>query len=298
MNRRTTYLLLAALVILLGLWGVQRLQQRQRQVNSLSGKPFAAGLPWDTINRIEMTRPTGNLIVEQRGGAWVILDADRVLPAEATALEQLKNALGRATITAIAANTQENLAQFGLDEASRTVVRLHAAGSTVAEYRVGRSTEDSLLHYLVRQGDPRVYLVSGLASPSIRADWRELDALEFDTTAATAVQYTLPRGSFSLAKDAQGAWAVDGKTGEPSKITDLVRTLSAVRALDLPSSYATFTPSGISLQVAVATSTVGLTLGPTTRDGSVIVKNYAGYVYLLSKDVKEHILPTKQSLLR
>lgn len=297
MRRRTTAILFGLLAALLLLWlGSGWL--RQRSATQLANRPLITKPDvLDGVTAIEIVRQGAGIALQRQGDRWFVTVGDARLPAEASAVEQLTNALRRATISATAAHTQDALDQFGLGADRRIELKFSANGMPVVEVALGTSTDSDLAAFITRAGDGAVYLVDGIAPADVRADFRDHQALRFTAEAATQVAVNLPRNGYTLTKGTDGQWLLDGQAANQVEAGGLVRTLSAVRVMDFPSNTATFTPSGISIEVTAASSTYALTFGPATREGGVIVKNSDGYVYTLSKDVKEHIAPARRTLL-
>lgn len=295
MHRRTTYLLFGVLILLLIAWASNTLV-RQQAARPLQRTLLSQPASLNTIDRLQITRPGEELVLQRSGERWLISGTPAV-PADALTVEHLLGALRSATITATAARTQDDLTQFGLDPKQRVVVRGSAGQTIVVEVMIGRATEDQLSSFTTTLGDPAIYLAEGIAPPDIRRDFRDFSALRFDAAQATSVAISQPRAGYALAKVASGQWQLDGRAADQTAVADLLRTLSAVRAQDFPSNTATFTPSGVSIEVVTASSTFALTFGQPTREGGVIVKNHNGYVYLLSPSTRESLTPLRRTLL-
>ena len=298
MNRKTTYLLFGVLVLLVSLWWGQRRWQARKTAEYFAKKPLVENFQPEAVDRIEILRnhDRGELQAFRRDGAWMLGD-NPSLPADPVAVDRLFVALRRAEIKRVAALRRENLDQFGLEEINRTTVRLRQGEATRYEFGLGVSSEDFLSTYVTRLDDPKVYFIEGFTREDIAPDWRDLAVLHFEPTDATQIAYAQKRG-FTLTKGNNQEWTLDGQPTKTDAVKELVRELSNLRAEDVTATHATFTPSGLTIEINTPSGTQALIIGQSHSDGGVFVKNTAGYFYTLTKKTKEEILPTRRALLR
>ncbi len=299
MKRKTTYLLLGVLLALLGLWWGQRSRQARTTTQQAVRQPLVENFQAEMVDTIEILpgKNRGKLRAFRQDSRWM-LQGTPPLPADATAADRLLNAIRRAEINRVVALTRDNLDQFGMDEEQRATVRLLGGEITLYEFWLGASAEDYLSAYVTRLNDPKVYYVENFTREDIAREWRDLTALQFDGAKATQIAYAQPRGGFTLARNTADEWTLDGRPTKPEVIKELVRELSSLRAENITAAHATFTPSGVTIEINTPSGTQALLLGQTRPDGGVFAKTSAGYFYTLSKTTKGKILPARRALLK
>lgn len=299
MNRKATYLMLAVLVVLLGLWWGQERWRARQSAEQSAMKPLVENFQPEAVDKIEIF-PGKNLerleVFRQHQG-WLLASQPN-LPADTDAVARLTSAIQRATVLRIAALTHDNLEQFGLEAENRATVRLLRGATVVEEFWLGASAEDYLSTAVARLNDPKIYAVENFTREDIAREWRDLTVLQFDRQRVTQIAYAQPRGGFTLARDDAGGWTLDGRLTKPDETKALVRELSNLRGNDVTATHATFTPTGTTIEINTPSGTQALLIGQAHPDGGVFVKNTAGFFYTLSKKTKEKILPTRRALLR
>lgn len=299
MNRKTTYLLFGLLIVLLGLWGSQNRWRVKRAAKEATRQPLVENFQPAAVDAIEILpgKNRGKLQALRQDGGWMLMGAPP-LPADPVAVDRLTKAIGRATINSVAALTRDNLGEFGLGEEQRATVRLLGGGATRYEFWLGKSSEDFLSTYATRLNDPKIYYVEGFTREDIAQEWRDLAVLQFDREKATQIAYAQPRNGFTLARVTNNEWTLDGRPVKADAIKELIRELSNLRAEDMMTTHATFTPTGATIEINTPSGTQALLIGPSHRDGGVFVKTTTDYVYTLSKKIKEKILPARRTLLK
>lgn len=299
MNRKATYLMMAVLAVLLGLWwGQERWRARQIAEQSMVKKLVENFQP-EAVDKIEIS-PGKNLErlgIFRQHQTWRLASQPN-LPADTDAVDRLTSAIQRATVLRIAAFTHDNLKQFGLEAENRATVRLLSGATVVEEFWLGASSEDYLSTAVARLNDPKIYTVEGFTREDIAREWRDLTVLQFDGQRVTQIAYAQPRGGFSLARDDAGGWTLDGRPTKPDETKTLVKELSNLRANDLTATHATFTPTGTTIEINTPSGTQALLIGQAHPDGGVFIKNTAGFFYTLSKKTKEKIFPARRTLLK
>lgn len=187
------------------------------------------------LNRVEIRRPEGAVVLEKTGDDWRVAAPVRA-PAGEGLVMGVANALNELTLEAVLSDRAESHSLFEVDEASGTLLRVWGAGSDApTEWWVGRTAPDTTRAYLRKPGDKRVYLARGLRRDFLYGEanrWREGRLLPLPAqTRARAIRLERGATRFALERSSTG-WTVNGNPAHPIKAEGFENRLRYLTAED------------------------------------------------------------------
>lgn len=234
----------------------------QQKVGDLRDKTLLA-VGANEVRTVKLDYPAGGLELE-RGEAdrWQLKLADRTLPADRDAVDNLLASLVGARIDEFVAEKTDSPASFGLDK-PRVTITLGAGAKGELGLSLGSSTFETEAApdpmnqgqppqptekvYVQRKGDTEVLQVAGSlygALVKTPEDFRDKTILAVDPLAVTKVAYSLGDKSVELVREqapAAGSTVVDDTSGwklvkpvelpaDPARVGRLLDNLRSLRA--------------------------------------------------------------------
>ncbi|MCW5893555.1 MAG: DUF4340 domain-containing protein [bacterium] len=216
----------------------------------------------DAIDKIDLTFPDRHIVLAKQDGHWRLeqpLDA----PADESAVKGLLTALTTAKVSKTLDGETGNLAVFGLDTGTPTVV-LTVGKDATAPIQVGKGTQIGGKVY-VRRGDGPVMLVASPLKVGLDKqvkDLRDKQIMSFTDDQVERIDVTPADGPPSaLVRKDRDAWVVEpgDHVADPTEVRTYLASLRSARAVDFPADVDT---------AQAGLDTPRLTVTATLKDGA------------------------------
>jgi len=281
MRSRSTYLLVAILLILAGgifwqRWQRGSQQRRlQRQVTSLAVADTSA------IDRVTILHASTTLELHRQGLQWVIASAGNIA-ADQNPVTQLLQNIQQLRVLSVAATGGGDIKSLGLAERERTELTLRAGDRVVRQLRVGNSARYGTGAYVQLIGDPTVYLAEPISADLLmRTDWRDKTILRFTKDDVQEITYQRSRQRFTLTrKDSQ--WQLDGSPAKQEAADLFAENLGNLNALEFVAPETEFKPLNITIGITTKDKSFELVLGQAPKKDEAFLKSSDGKLYLLA----------------
>jgi hypothetical protein len=218
MNRKNFMIAGGVFVVLLAY--VLITQTGNRGFNTVK-LPELAKISADDMERLEISRPTGKLVLEKKDKQWWITEPF-AFAAEKYKMENAQRALAEIRLTDVITEQTGREADFGLTSTTATGMRLLGSKNRKLELTVGHANPAGTHTFVHLPGDKKTYQVLGELSSVLNApatEWRSLQIYDFSPD--TVQSFSLTRGKKILAvaktqePDAGAVLAPAGNTAAP-----------------------------------------------------------------------------------
>lgn len=235
--------------------------------------PDATATVWsvaaDAVERVEITRAAGRLVLERAGDAWKVTEPD-TFDADPARVKALLNAL--AAIDTGVPIEGGDAADFGLGATPAARVKLGLAGGGTAELSVGREAPVGFRTYAQVPGGG-IVAVAGHPGDELLADaemFRDRRVARFAPETVRRVTLTGPEGTLSVHGEGK-AWWLDGFTrADANAVDDLVMDLLAVRFDEITGAPGLIVTPERTLQVETMAGPWTLRVGAPDGDGTPV----------------------------
>ncbi|MHB8412346.1 MAG: DUF4340 domain-containing protein [Candidatus Acidiferrales bacterium] len=192
------------------------------------------------ITGITLDDPNGTIAVAKNGSAWQITKPKQV-PADSAAVDALASSLSTNRFTAVASETPDNLAKYGLVHPDVTV-DVTTKGGQKFHLLIGKKTGDE--YYARDAARPMVFQVSSAVHDAFDKkffDLRDKSILHFDPANLATVQIHNANGTIECSQGKVGNWTIvtpaadKGKGIQSWKLLDPIQDASAKQIYDMPS---------------------------------------------------------------
>ncbi len=229
MNPRQLKVIVAALVVLLILWGASAYFHHTS--DSLGGYRVPT-LTLPTVDSVTIHAPGDTVILaKQQSGAWTVNGYRAALDEVKDFLSQLSDTTGAQLI----AESPASQARLGVDSASATRVRVEAGGKTLLTLLVGHMGTNYSSAYVRHVGSKQIYMVQqalhSLATRKVDA-WRNKTIAQVPKDSATAVTVQIGRHGYTMDKAKTGWRFATGGAADTTAVARLLGDLSDVTAFD------------------------------------------------------------------
>ena len=264
--------LVAALVAFFVLAGgatyviVKRSGEEETQVAD-QGLPTLPTIDRETITSLVVTRPAQEggaaetVRLEKRDGTWFVT-APVEATADANAVDTALTRLAELEVTGIAATNPDNHERLEVSDDKAIRVEVRAGDETLITLLVGAYRGRSTMARM--PDDDRVLALKGsikFAFNKALKDWRDKRILEESAETVVAVRFENTNGTFSFARNAEGAWTQP--EGEApierfgsTKVQSLVSSLANMRAVDFAATDVTASAAGFDAPTGTVTMEV------------------------------------------
>jgi hypothetical protein len=237
MNRKN--LIIAGGVFVLLLAYVLVTQTGNRSFSTLR-LPELAKISADDMERMEISRPGGKLVLEKKDKAWRLAEPF-AFPAEKYKVENLQRLLAEVRLTDVITEQSTRDADFGLTSATAIGVRLLGSKNRKVELTVGKANPAGTHTFVRLPGDPKVYQVLGELSSALNppaAEWRSLQVYDFSPDTVQTFSVTRGKKSLQVTKnyepDAAAVMAPAGTTTTPRALHAVWKAQNEPKALNDP----------------------------------------------------------------
>jgi len=226
---RTTWILVAILLVLAGAVVLVLQQPGEQSVSSQDGDVLAA---YDSaaIDRMDIITRTETISLQKEGSVWM-LTAPLRAPADPRSVHSAIGQGKSIRLSSLISSNPEKQGLFQVDS-SGTLVRIYERGTERAAFRIGKPGPAYTDTYVRREGDAGVYLATGMLAqffgkPS--RDWRDKAIFSSTPEAIRSVRFHYGDTSFTLqAQDS--LWLVDGVPAAEHTVRSFLSSLGAFQA--------------------------------------------------------------------
>lgn len=300
-NRVTIGAVVFVALLGLTLWASNR---ESRRPSSASEVPTVSIDP-EKVTRIEVTRPSGELVVlANASGEWSLVE-----PVEAEAdpsnAEAALNRLAGLELVRIVATQPENHARLEVDDAHAVRVVAKGGDETLAELSIGKYADGMTM---VRVGDQvEVFGASGSLRYAFDRDlkaWRNRRVVSVESSDVQSIRFESSNGTFQFDRTGETWSATEGKKDlgdlDPKTVTGLVSTAARLTASgfaepDVSLARAGFNEPSATVTMALAESDepIVLELGSTADNETEVFlrRTDEPTIYLVSQYLAKRLSP-------
>ena len=152
MRIKKEYIGLALVIIVLSIYLFMRDTDRTHYE-----LPVLEPIEQSSIDRFEISRPEGRVILSRSGEGWII--EPEGFPAAPAKVDEMLGAVENLTATSLVSESK-NYAQYDLGDDTKITVEAYGGGSLLRRLDVGKAASTYRHTYVLLEGDPRVYQVS------------------------------------------------------------------------------------------------------------------------------------------
>ncbi len=216
-------------------------------------KTLAVQLDEALIRRIEISRgEEGITLLHSATGDWQVKTDQGIKPAGIEAVASALANLNGINTTDIVSHNPDKQADYRVDDASGTKVRLYGTGDVLLEELVigklggfesqamavqqGRIDESRFFTYMRQGSSDRVYKVQGFFAGMLGVDveqWRDHVLMKFGPSELQQISLVYPREKIVLEKDVNGSWAMtepQASAVDSVAVDRMAASLSTMRA--------------------------------------------------------------------
>jgi len=195
-----------------------------------------------SATKIEVKSPAKSIVLDNKGDAWLIAETDD-FTADPQLVNNALDAIARLMRDTIVSKNPEKQDIFEVTPTKGVEVKVSdAEKNMLAHFYIGKTASDFFSSYLRKEGSEEVLQVTSV-TPTFDKDikaWRDKTVLTFVPDAATQLLLTTTTGEIVLEKDEEGKWEITKPVRAPAKnemLTNILRTLSSLKALDFAKDY-------------------------------------------------------------
>lgn len=275
-------------------------------------KTLAVQLDEALIRRIEISRgEEGVTLLHSATGDWQVKTDQGIKPAESEAVASALASLNGINTTDIVSHNPDKQADYRVDDAGGTKVRVYGDGDMLLEELVfgklggfesqamalqqGRIDESRFFTYMRRGASERVYKVKGFFAGMLGVDteqWRDHVLMKFEPSQLQQISLVYPEEKIVLEKDVNGSWAMTEPQAsgvDSAAVERMAAALSTMRASSfvdslIPAETLGFAQPTVMVGVKLADgSEQKVTVGNELEDNlSYCVKGHDEQVYTLA----------------
>ncbi|MBW7996654.1 MAG: DUF4340 domain-containing protein [Candidatus Glassbacteria bacterium] len=245
---------LIVLLILLAAWMAVKVVRRDPSRPD-ADKALIVSIDTAGISRIVVVRGADSVTVEHGVDGWRVTTEYGKKPAENEVISSALANLGKINTIDVISHNPEKQAEFRVDDASGTHVKLYGPGGGVIEALVigkmggfesqqtaiaqGRINENLFHSYIRRAGTDRVYRVKGFFGGMLGTDpeqWRGHNVMKFHPLRLRSVTVESPERTLSLELGSDAVWIMseppmpDSMEVDSTAIFRLASSLGSFRA--------------------------------------------------------------------
>jgi hypothetical protein len=199
-------LIIAGLIFAVLLGYVLITQTGNRGFNTVK-LPSLPKVEADAMERIEVTRPQGRLVLEKKNKTWTLAEP-LVFPADKNKVESAQRAISDLWLTDLITEQDTRDADFGLTSGTAMGLRVKGAKNQNLELTVGKLNAAGTHTFVRRPGDRSVYQVLGDLISAFNApapEWRSLQVYGLSTEVVQNFSVTLGKKSLQAARAPEAA---------------------------------------------------------------------------------------------
>lgn len=242
MKFKKEYIILAAVILLLSLYLVQRETDR-----ALYQLPELPGMKASELTKIEINRPNETMVLKKKDDVWYI--GEQAFPANKTHADDIAQVIAELKLTALVSESKD-YRRYDLDPDKRILVKAWAGEKMIREFEAGKNLSSSSHTFVKISGDDRVYHASGNFKAKLErsiGDMRDKTVLSFSAADIQEIHFTRGKESASFYRktapikkeegDNAGKTPIQGEMvwknaknqmGNQSKLNNMISSLSSL----------------------------------------------------------------------
>ncbi len=245
---KTTKTLVAVLVILGGIYAIQRFTSRTSTTELI--KPFA-GIDTSDINRVDVDFG-GKIIIERSEGRWMVTSPVKS-PADPGQMNLLLTRIASNPEASVVADNMSDSSAYGFGK-DAAYAGFRSTNGKVIAMRIGRLTPDFNGCYIQLTGDNKILQLGTNIRTLVGqplTDWRDKQIFSFGTSDIESVDFALGDTLYHFFHS-DTSWQVNGIRVPEMEARDLVSNLIGSTALGFVDS--TVTPSPLIMDYGITLS--------------------------------------------
>jgi hypothetical protein len=243
MKVKTTVILFGVFVILLlfvYLFEGPLSEKRQKKTTEVS--LLFPDFEKASATTIEVKSPTKSIVLDTKGDAWLISGTDD-FTADPQLVDNALDTIAGLLRDTIASKNPDKQDIFEVTPAKGVAVKVFDEQQNIlAHFYIGKTASDFFSSYLRKEGSDEVLQVGSITATfdkDIKA-WRDKTVLTFSPDTVTQLLLKTTSEEIVLERDEEGKWMITQPGKAPAKnemLTNILRTLSSLKALDFAKDY-------------------------------------------------------------
>ncbi len=291
--KRSTLVLVALLVVLLGLAYVVTQQPGEQSRTTASGERLI-DIDSAQVDGLEIRGPSGTVRLERRGMEWFVASPVNARANESAVTSALSQA-GDLRVKSVVSSKAEKHGLFQVDSAAGTTVTIFEGGSPRSSFIVGKMAGGYTDTYARAATSDEVVVVAGSFGWTFNrpvSDWRDKTVLSLSRSELKEVTYQYGDTTFTLALR-DSTWQVDGRPANAETIESLFNALTNLQCDDFADD-----PSKARLVATISVSGQQVRFSRESGQTRYLVQTSAGpQWYVLESWRAEPVLKRKKDLL-
>ncbi|MCX6641412.1 MAG: DUF4340 domain-containing protein [bacterium] len=185
------------------------------------------------IDGFAIRNQTGAFKLKKSSDQWRVVEPVDY-PADPRFTADLISKIASVEMESVVSEDTSKYSQFQVGD-SGAELTVFQGSKTVAHLIVGKPTDTRSHTYVRKVGDQKIYLVKGIFTGQLSRqvrDWRDKNVINLEREAVSRLDFTTPKGSFSLVRVDSTRWNIlNGELESPAKQTEVDHSLSAVSKL-------------------------------------------------------------------
>lgn len=243
MKVKTTVILFGVFVILLlFVYLFEGPLSEKRQKKTTEASLLFPDFEKESAATIEVKSPAKSIVLKKNEEGWLISETDGFTADPQLVNNALDTIAGLMRDTIVSKNPEKQDI-FEVTPTKGVEVKVSdAEKNMLAHFYIGKTASDFFSSYLRKEGSEEVLQVKSV-TPTFDKDskaWRDKTVLTFFPDAATQLLLKTTTEEIVLEKDEEGKWEITKPVRAPAKnemLTNILRTLSSLKALDFAKDY-------------------------------------------------------------
>jgi hypothetical protein len=226
--KQSTWILLGILLVLIVAAYLVLQRTGERSTSGSTGKML---VEYDSaaVDKIDISGPSGHVVLERQGGAWMLTDPLRY-KADPGLVGSAISAGNKIELTSLISTNPEKQGLFKLDSTG-TLVKIMEQGSEKAVFLIGKPGPSYTETYVRREGSDNVYLAAGYFSTAFSRrgnDWRDKTIFKTDEDAINSVTMHYGDTTFTITRT-DTLWMIDGQRAKDDVIHTFMSALADLK---------------------------------------------------------------------
>ena len=257
---KKTVIMSSAFIVSLGAFLIARLATSGGEGPAFEMPEFTEA----SISKIEVTGGENPVTLEKRESGWVVLPGEHA--ADQRALERLTKSIAELEVGSLRSDNPDKFALYEVADDDLEVTLTTGSGPGFSFF-LGKETGDRRGEYIRRAGDDEVFAAKGRLRMQLDKElknWRDKTVLTFDMPAAERLVLTRGGRSLTFSKGEDGWAFADIPADLPEafrlderKASEIVRTMSTLRAADFVDDAGDLSKLGLDPAVIEVTAFIG-----------------------------------------
>jgi hypothetical protein len=181
------------------------------------------------VDKLEVTSPTGSVILEKQAGTWMIT-APIKYKADETAVTSAIGKGRKIELTSLVSTNPEKQNLFQVDSTG-TLVKVYEKGSPRVAFRIGKASSSFTETYVRLEGSNDVQLTNEMISSYFNKqpkDWRDKSVFKIDEGLINTVKFHYGDTTFTLSLQ-DSMWRVDKDSANQTVVKPLLNAVANIQ---------------------------------------------------------------------